>query len=279
MGWQKLAEGALEKMGVEADAPVSYRLRLGDTRVPANDLIGRTIRLTHEGAINCRHCGRATRKSFGQGHCYPCFRSLAACDTCIMSPEKCHYHLGTCREPEWGEQHCFQPHIVYLANASGLKVGITRQTQTPVRWMDQGAVSALPMLRVSSRYLAGLIEVACKAHVADRTNWRAMLKGDVTALDLAAEKDRLLELVAPELSSLAERFGEEAIETLDVSPWQFEYPVTQFPTKIVSHNLDKNPVLEGRLEGIKGQYLILDTAVINIRKYTAYNVSLETQTG
>lgn len=278
MGWQRLAEGELEKMTARAESPVQYRLRVGETLVPGNDLIGRSIRLTFTGAINCRHCGRATRKSFGQGHCYPCFRSLASCDSCIMSPEKCHYHLGTCREPEWGEQHCFQPHIVYLANASGPKVGITRQTQTPVRWMDQGAIAALPMLKVSSRYLAGLIEVACKSHVADRTNWRAMLKGAVDPIDLAAERQQLLESIEPQLADLEARFGADAMERLDGEPLHFEYPVEQFPEKVVSHNLDKNPVLEGRLEGIKGQYLILDRAVINIRKYTAYHVSLDAGT-
>lgn len=278
MGWQRLAEGGLEKMEVRAESPVDYRLRVGDSHVAVNDLIGSSIRLTFQGTINCRHCGRATRKSFGQGHCYPCFRSLASCDSCIMSPEKCHYHLGTCREPEWGEKHCFQPHIVYLANASGLKVGITRKTQTPVRWIDQGAIAALPMLQVQSRYLAGLVEVACKAHVADRTNWRAMLKGTVDPIDLAAEKQQLLQAIEGELADLEAQFGLDAIEILDTDSWSFEYPVEQFPQKVVSHNLDKNPVLEGRLEGVKGQYLILDCAVINIRKYTAYQVSLDAAT-
>src|SRR5690554_4764181 len=166
-------------MPAEAGDPVAYTLAVGDARIALNDLMGRKVRIDFEGVIRCIHCDRTTKKSFNQGYCYPCFRKLAACDSCIMSPEKCHYHLGTCREPEWGEANCMVEHVVYLANSSGLKVGITRATQVPTRWIDQGAVTAIPMLRVASRYLSGLVEVACKNHVADRTNWRAMLKGDV----------------------------------------------------------------------------------------------------
>lgn len=129
--------GRLRKMPVEAGEPVAYSIAVGDTRIPLNDLIGRPLRLDFDGVIRCIHCDRKTNKSFNQGFCYPCFRKLAACDSCIMSPEKCHYHLGTCREPEWGETHCMVEHVVYLANSSGLKVGITRASQVPTRWIDQ----------------------------------------------------------------------------------------------------------------------------------------------
>lgn len=176
--------GRLRKMQAEAGDPVAYSLAVGDTRIPMNELIGRKVRLDFAGVIRCIHCDRNTKKSFSQGYCYPCFRKLAACDSCIMSPEKCHFHLGTCREPEWGEANCMVEHVVYLANSSGLKVGITRASQVPTRWIDQGAVNAIPMLRVATRHLSGLVEVVCKSHVADRTNWRAMLKGDVPELDL-----------------------------------------------------------------------------------------------
>ena len=145
--------GRLRKMPAEAGDPVAYNLAIGDKRITLNDLIGHKVRLNFDGVIRCIHCDRTTKKSFNQGYCYPCFRKLAACDSCIMSPEKCHYHLGTCREPEWGEANCMVEHVVYLANSSGLKVGITRATQVPTRWIDQGAVTAIPMLRVASRYL------------------------------------------------------------------------------------------------------------------------------
>ncbi|MBU2954356.1 DUF2797 domain-containing protein [Marinobacter sp. F3R08] len=264
--------GRLRKMPAEAGDPVAYTIAVGDARIPMNDLIGKSLRLDFDGVIRCINCDRKTNKSFNQGFCYPCFRKLAACDSCIMSPEKCHYHLGTCREPEWGETHCMVEHVVYLANSSGLKVGITRGSQVPTRWIDQGAVDAIPMVRVATRYIAGLVEVACKAHVADRTNWRAMLKGDVPELDLTDERRRVLGLIADDLERLRQSHGEEAIREVDEQGLGLSYPVQVWPAKIKTHNLDKLPEVEGVLEGIKGQYLILNTGVINIRKYTGYEV-------
>lgn len=271
--------GRLRKMPAEAGNPVAYSIAVGDTRIPLNDLIGRPLRLDFDGVIRCIHCDRKTNKSFNQGFCYPCFRKLAACDSCIMSPEKCHYHLGTCREPEWGETHCMVEHVVYLANSSGLKVGITRATQVPTRWIDQGAVDAIPMLRVATRYLAGLVEVACKAHVADRTNWRAMLKGDVPELDLVDERQRMLGLISDDLESLRQAHGQDSIREVDEQGLGLSYPVQVWPAKIKTHNLDKSPEVEGVFEGIKGQYLILDTGVINIRKFTGYEVRFRVMEG
>lgn len=271
--------GRLRKMPAEAGDPVAYSIAVGDTRIPLNDLIGRPLRLDFAGVIRCIHCDRKTNKSFNQGFCYPCFRKLAACDSCIMSPEKCHYHLGTCREPEWGETHCMVEHVVYLANSSGLKVGITRASQVPTRWIDQGAVDAIPMVRVSTRYIAGLVEVACKSHVADRTNWRAMLKGDVPELNLAEERQRMIGLIADDLEALRQTHGQEAIREVDEQGLGLSYPVQVWPEKIKTHNLDKTPEVEGVLEGVKGQYLILDTGVINIRKFTGYEVRFRVMEG
>ncbi|MEQ6887475.1 DUF2797 domain-containing protein [Halomonas sp. CS7] len=259
-------------MAIEPGSPARYVLRTGEERLALNACLGKPLSLEWTGAIACTHCGRATRKSFAQGHCYPCFKKLAQCDTCIMKPELCHFFEGTCREPDWGERHCFQPHVVYLANASGLKVGITRASQMPTRWLDQGAVQALPILEVDTRQQSGFVEVLFKEQVSDRTNWRAMLKGSTERLDLAAERDRLLERLGSGLDNLRERFGADAIRVLDASPLSFDYPVLEFPTKVVSHNLDKNPHVEGTLLGIKGQYLILDSGVINLRKFTGYEV-------
>ena len=271
--------GRLRKMPAEAGNPAAYSIAVGDTRIPLNDLIGRPLRLDFDGVIRCIHCDRKTNKSFNQGFCYPCFRKLAACDSCIMSPEKCHYHLGTCREPEWGETHCMVEHVVYLANSSGLKVGITRASQVPTRWIDQGAVDAIPMVRVATRYLAGLVEVACKAHVADRTNWRAMLKGDVPELDLVGERQRMLGLISDDLESLRQAHGQDSIREVDEQGLGLSYPVQVWPAKIKTHNLDKSPEVEGVFEGIKGQYLILDTGVINIRKFTGYEVRFRVMEG
>ncbi|MFC6668845.1 DUF2797 domain-containing protein [Marinobacterium aestuariivivens] len=271
-------QGALRKMRVGLDQGVAqYELVCGDQTLALNTLLGRQVRLRHLGEINCIHCGRKTKKSFNQGYCYPCFTKLAECDSCIVSPEKCHYHLGTCRDPAWGEQYCFQSHIVYLANSSGIKVGITRGTQVPTRWIDQGAVQALPILRVDSRYQSGLVEHLFKAEVADKTNWRKMLKGEVEALDLKAERDRLFDVIAAPLGEVERQFGLQAIQRLDAEELQIDYPVLNYPLKVSSLNLDKTPEVGGQLQGIKGQYLILDSGVINLRKFTAYQVEFSSE--
>jgi hypothetical protein len=200
---------------------------------------------------------------------------LAQCDVCIMAPERCHYDAGTCREPSWGEQFCMTDHVVYLANSSGIKVGITRATQLPTRWLDQGASQALPIMRVATRQQSGLVEDLLRSQVPDRTNWRALLKGDAEVLDLIAVREQIFDTCAEGLRELQARFGLQAIQPLpDAEVVQMRYPVEAYPTKIVSHNLDKNPVVEGTLMGIKGQYLIFDTGVINIRKYTAYQLAV-----
>ena len=192
-----LITGHLNKMvtslGSQAESPVQYQLPLDDELIALNPYIGKTIKLTYSGEIHCIECGRKTKKNYNQGYCYPCFQSLAKCDMCIMKPETCHYHEGTCREPQWGEEFCFQDHYVYLANSSGIKVGITRGTQIPTRWMDQGAGQALPIFKVANRLQSGLIEVALKQHVSDRTDWRKMLKFDAEPQNLKAIRDELKE--------------------------------------------------------------------------------------
>ena len=152
------------------DGRATYSLPIGREAIEMNSLIGKPIKLAFIGDIYCSNCGNRTSKSFSQGYCFPCARSLARCDMCIMKPETCHYHLGTCREPEWGLSNCFSPHIVYLANSSGPKVGITRASNMPGRWIDQGAISALPILKVNSRIDSGQIESALKPFIADKTN-------------------------------------------------------------------------------------------------------------
>lgn len=272
----ELARGSLSKMAVSLQAPVvQYSFRLDDTQVPVNPLIGQRLRLEYLGAIHCSHCGKRTKTSFSQGYCYPCMTKLAQCDVCIMAPEKCHYDAGTCREPSWGEQFCMTDHVVYLANSSGIKVGITRATQLPTRWLDQGASQALPIVRVATRQQSGLVEDLLRSQVPDRTNWRALLKGDAEELDLVAIREQVFDACADGLRELQGRFGLQAVQPLaDAEVVQMKYPVEAYPSKIVSFNLDKDPVVEGTLLGIKGQYLIFDTGVINIRKYTAYQLAV-----
>ncbi|WP_137885432.1 DUF2797 domain-containing protein [Pseudomonas sp. 2FE] len=271
----ELGRGALSKMSARLEAPVQYAFRLGDEELPVNPLIGKTLRLEYLGAIHCSHCGRKTKTSFSQGYCYPCMTKLAQCDICIMSPERCHYEAGTCREPSWGEQFCMTDHVVYLANSSGVKVGITRATQVPTRWLDQGATQALPILRVATRQQSGLVEDLLRSQVADKTNWRALLKGDAPPVDLPAIREQLFASCGEGLQALQQRFGLQAIQQLsDLEPTEIRYPIEAYPAKITSFNLDKDPIAEGTLLGIKGQYLLFDTGVINIRKYTAYQLAV-----
>ena len=266
--------GHIKKMVTSLEAPIKYELPVNNKLVLMNEHIGKKISLQHDGEINCIACGKRTKKSYSQGHCYPCFISLASCDMCIMKPEICHYHLGTCRQPEWGETHCLQHHYVYLANSSGIKVGITRGTQIPTRWIDQGASQALAIFRVSNRLLSGKIEVALKAHVADKTDWRKMLKGVPENVDLMQRRDELVAIVKDEIEEIKKDYEDTEVEFLrDKKPVNIEFPVKAYPEKVKSLNFDKTPQIEGTLLGIKGQYLILDTGVLNMRKFAGYHIT------
>jgi len=268
-----LASGAVRKMKTRLADPVDYQMILGEQYVSMNNYLGQHLQLDFNGVINCVHCDRKTSKSFNQGYCYPCFKRLAQCDLCIMSPERCHYDAGTCREPEWGESHCMIDHTVYLANTSGLKVGITRDY--PTRWMDQGASQAQPIFRVSSRLRSGLVETVFKNHIADKTNWQAMLKGPAEQRDLEQARKELMAECASEIEGLQQQHGIQSIVVLEgADEVSINYPVLEYPTKVKSLNLDKTPSVGGTLMGIKGQYLIFDTGVINIRKYGGYSLSL-----
>ena len=186
-----------------------------------------------------------------------------------MRPETCHYHLGTCIEPEWGLSNCFTPHIVYLANSSGIKVGITRKINTPSRWIDQGAISALPILEVKTRLESGLLEKELKSFITDKTNWRTMLKNETELTDLVTTKSSLLS----EVSSLVEKLDAKTFPDDIVN---IDYPVLKYPTKVVSLSFDKTPVISGYLNGIKGQYLLLEGGVLNMRKFSSYHLTLST---
>ncbi len=270
-----LRTGSVQKMRTEINTKqsdtVQYYLELDDQPLLMNELLGRTIYLKNLGEINCSHCGRLTKKSFSQGYCFPCFKKLPQCDLCMMNPDRCHFHLGTCRDEAWAESVCFNEHIVYLANSSGIKVGITRATQVPTRWMDQGAIAALPIFRVKTRRQSGLIEKLFSAHISDKTNWRKMLKGEVVEVDLVDVREKIIDKNKSQLAALTQEYGLQSIQPIsDLPVTNINYPVLEYPQKVSSHNLDKTAQISGVLQGIKGQYLILDTGVINIRKYTSY---------
>jgi len=272
-----MISGNLKKMRAELNqnddsSQVEYFLPLNENELPLNSYIGKSLTLEFLGDINCQNCGKKTKKSFSQGYCYPCMKKLAQCDMCIMKPETCHYIEGTCREPEWGEKNCFVPHYVYLSNTSGLKVGITRHTQIPTRWIDQGATQATIIYKVNTRQQSGFVEMAFKDLIADKTNWRTMLKENQPDRDMLTEAKELKEKMQSNMNNVIQSFPVDDIEEQQSDITNIKYPVLEFPVKIKSHNFDKAPIVEGTLMGIKGQYLIFDTGVINIRKFTSYNV-------
>lgn len=243
------------------DDLVYYSLQLGEELIPLNPLIGSHIRLTFAGEKRCVHCNRKSNKLFNNGSCWPCFQNLAANDLCQVKPELCHYE--TCREQEWGDLHCMIPTYVYLAKSSDIKVGITRRI--PGRWMDQGAVEAVPIALVPTRKLAGDLEVAIAAHIHDKTNWRKMLKGEVVETPILEVRQKVMDLVPEDFRAYL--LTDEQVRT-------FTYPVAEAPAKITSHDIEKAPA-EGRLMGIKGNYLILSTGVLNLAKFTGYLITFE----
>lgn len=272
--------GNIKKMTatVNADSEVAYQLPIGEQLIDMNQFIGKKVKVKHAGTINCVHCNRKTKKSFNQGYCFVCLRSLAQCDTCIIKPELCHYHAGTCREPEWGESHCLQDHFVYLSNTGQIKIGITKYVSDGVssRWIDQGATQAIAIYRVQQRLHSGLLETHIAQSIGDKTNWRTMLKGVASPLDMNEMKQKVYDLAADKVMEMQQEFGLQAVQALDAEPVEIHYPVTQYPSKIKSINLDKEGQFEGELLGIKGQYWLLDgDRVINIRKYSGYEWDLE----
>lgn len=267
----------LDKMQTElVGGKAHYRLGPTENGVLLNPLIGKSLRLVFKKEINCTYCNALIKKAYSGGYCYPCSIKLAQCDMCILKPELCHNSMGTCREPLWAQDNCMVPHYVYLANSSGLKVGITRASQIPTRWIDQGAVSGLPIMKVSSRYQSGVFEKLFSSEVKDKTDWRKMLKGDIEEVDLISSRDRIFELFGDDIDSMESEFGADQIEILERETiTNIEYPVLSYPEKVTSLSLDKNDVVGGKLIGIKGQYMIFDSGVINIRSHTGYKVELE----
>ena len=260
--------GTLLKMETKLVNPIEYELPIGDELVYMNHLIGKYIAFKWLKEIYCVICGRKTNKSFSQGFCYPCFLNAPETSECIFRPELCQAQDGVARDMEWAENHCLQDHIVYLAISSGIKVGVTRSGQIPTRWIDQGAWQAIKLAKTPNRYTAGLIEVALKEHISDRTNWQRMLKNQlIEGVDLTiAKKDMIAHLP----SDLQNYISEEDNIT------EINYPVNEYPEKVKSLSFDKLEEIAGRLWGVKGQYLIFDDGtVVNMRKHTGYMVELE----
>jgi hypothetical protein len=262
-----IAQGNLLKMKVNLSSLVQYTLQLNETVVEMNDLVGKSIKLTFANRINCINCGKLTPKSFGQGYCYNCFSKSAENSDCILRPELCRGHLGEGRDVQWEQENHVQPHFVYLAQSSSTKVGVTRSTQVPTRFIDQGATRATIIAETPNRFLAGSIEVALKDLFTDKTDWRKMLKNEITFDDLAPLINEAIESLPMDLQDYA---------ALENNVIEINYPVQQYPAKVNSVGFDKVPIIEGKLVGIKGQYLIFDDGrVMNVRTHSGYFIELE----
>ena len=259
-------EGVLTKMQTEFSNPIQYYLVFENSFLSLNQLLDKSLEINFVG-YQCLNCGKK-KKIFRQGFCYDCFMSSASAGDWIMKPELSTAHLDIeDRDLEYEKRVQLQPHIVYLALSSEVKVGVTRQTQVPTRWIDQGAVQALPIVEVPNRYLAGITEVALKNHYADKTNWQKMLKNDVPEVDLLKEKASLKYLIPKEV--------QEFYYSEKNNLYELHYPVLQYPNKVNSLNLDKSPNFSGKLTGIKGQYLMFeDGTVFNVRTFEGYVVKI-----
>ncbi|WP_246095517.1 DUF2797 domain-containing protein [Saccharicrinis carchari] len=246
---------------------VEYVLPIGGERVSINQFIDKKVSFNYLHQINCIACGKKTNKSFGQGFCYTCFTQAPEASECVLQPDKCQAHLGISRDAEWAKQHCLVPHVVYLAVSSNIKIGITRKTQVPTRWIDQGASFAIIVAETPNRHIAGTIEKFLMQHYTDKTSWQGMLKGNVMETDLLAEKEKACQYLPAELKQYC---------TADNKITEINFPVNQFPAKVKSATFDKTDKVAGTLTGIKGQYLILDnTNVLNIRRHNGYLIEMD----
>ena len=260
-----LYQGVLRKMQTENGNPIQYFLVFENDFININQLLDKEIQIDFI-KYQCLNCGRE-RPIYRQGFCRSCFFDSPAAGDWIMKPELSTAHLDKeDRDLEYEKKAQLQPHIVYLANSSNVKVGVTRKSQVPTRWIDQGAHEAIEIVEVPNRYLAGITEVALKAHVSDKTSWQKMLKNDIEDVNLVEWRDKLKTHVPKEVEDY---FIDSNSET------NLEFPVLQYPEKVKSLNLEKTPSYKGILKGVKGQYLIFeDQTVFNVRANEGYYVGI-----
>ncbi|MDO6737662.1 DUF2797 domain-containing protein [Wenyingzhuangia sp. 2_MG-2023] len=259
-------QGVLTKMTTENTNQVQYYLNTENHVLHLNQIIDKSVAITFVG-YQCLCCGKE-KKIFRQGHCYECFYEQPGVADWVMKPELSKAHLGIeDRDLAYEEKAQLQPHIVYLALSSNVKVGVTRKSQIPTRWIDQGANKAIVFVETPNRFLAGITEVALKEFVSDKTSWQKMLKNDVVEEDLIAIKEQLKAYLPEEVQQY---YVHEDLVL------EFNYPVENYPIKVGSLNLEKENFYQGKLIGVKGQYLIFeDGKVFNVRSYEGYKVSIE----
>lgn len=271
-----IKKGNLRKIETNVqDNKIQYNLRLYNILEPQeetidlNALVGKPIKLSYDGNIHCVVTGKKIKKAYGEGMSWGAFESSPMADQSIVKPELSTAHLGIARRDlEWEIEHHVVPHYVYLSFTSDFKVGVTRYSQIPTRWVDQGAVAAIKIAKTPYRQVAGLIEVALKDFIADKTNWRKMLQDqNISEADMLAKRDELIKHIPADL---------ETYTLKDESVQYLEYPVEAFPPKITSIKFDKVPVVEKTLKGIKGQYLIFDdNTVMNLRSQSGYEIEIK----
>jgi len=263
-----LFSGNIIKMRSEYADPVRYFLQVGENEIAFNEQIGKNIRLSFSGQINCISCGKRTKTSFSQGFCYNCLQVSPEASETIMRPELSKAHLGIARDMDWAQENDLCDHFVYLAVSGELKVGVTRHHQVPYRWIDQGADQSIILACTPNRHISGVIEVFLKNYYADKTNWRGMLQNITNKpVDLLEEKTNAYMLLPAELQQYVQA---------DNKIWQINYPVITYPQKISSVTFDKESTISGVLNGIKGQYLIFsDGRVLNIRKHNGYFLEID----
>lgn len=261
-------EGNILKMRSQLMSPVNYYLQIGASSFYLNPQIGKNIRLSFTGQINCISCGKKIKRSFSQGFCYKCLQAAPEAGESVIRPELSKSHFGIARDMEWAKIQDLTDHYVYLAVASDLKVGVTRHHQVPVRWIDQGASFAIKIARTPNRHIAGIMELFLKRYIADRTNWQGMLKSCGNEnINLLEEKKKALDLLPAELKKYS--CSDDHITSL-------EYPVLNYPIAVKGLSFDKIAMIEGVLQGIKGQYLIFENqTVLNIRKHSGYYLQVE----
>ena len=254
----------IRKMDTSLNGVVEYAFNIHDQKFLMNDLIDSRIKISWNGKVICQ-CGRLMNKFYRSGFCYTCYWESPQASQSIFKPELCTAHLNIEeRDLVWEKKFQIAPHYVYIANSSGIKVGITRKTQGVTRWMDQGASQAIILAEVPNRRFSGDIEVALKEHVSDKTNWRKMLSAEPENVDLLAIKNQLSSFVPNELKKFISN---------DNFITQIKYPVSKYPKKIKSLKLEKAQEINAILKGIKGQYLIFENnEVFNVRSHEGFLV-------
>tara|TARA_B110001454_G_scaffold215893_1_gene238143 strand:+ start:1874 stop:2665 length:792 start_codon:yes stop_codon:yes gene_type:complete len=259
-------QGVLKKMLTENAEEIQYYLDMKTDFININQLLNKEIAINFE-TYECLNC-HLEKEIYRMGFCKSCFFDTPNAGDWIIRPELSKAHLGIeDRDLAYEQSVQLKPHIVYLANSSNVKVGVTRKQQVPTRWIDQGAHEAIEIVEVPNRYLAGITEVALKNHVADKTNWRKMLKNDIEDASLMEWRDKLKEFIPEEAK---EYFIDNNTET------HLNFPVIKYPIKPKSLNLKKTPNYKGKLVGIKGQYLIFeDETVFNVRANEGLVVNIE----